>query len=86
MQVAKLIASYSSARDHFGRSVALSEDASVIVVGAFRNDDKGKNADAAYMFQRAMGGGRSDAWTEAGIFLATDGTLKDELGRSIAIS
>jgi hypothetical protein len=85
-QVAQLMASDGGVGEHFGRSVAMSEGASVIVVGAFHNDVKGENAGASYLFQHAVVGGTLDGWTEAGTFVATDGTLNDELGRSIAIS
>ena len=75
----KLLASDGAAFDRFGRSVAISGD--TVVIGADGDDDNGSRSGSAYVFVRSNG-----VWTEQDKFLASDGTVDDYFGRSIAIS
>ena len=78
---AKLTASDGAAGDQFGfRSVAIEGD--TIVVGAYRDDDNGKNSGTAFVFTR-MG----TTWTEQAKLTASDGAaVDDQFGRSVAIA
>ena len=69
-QVAKLTADDGAAADNFGVSVAISDG--TIVVGAYRDDDKGPNSGSAYVFEKSDS---SDAtsWTQAAKLTADDG-------------
>jgi hypothetical protein len=82
-EVAKLISSSGTA-NRFGYSSAISDDASVIVVGATGDMDQGINSGAAFIFKNLADTGRG--WTQVGKFVANDGAIDDELGVSIAIS
>jgi hypothetical protein len=84
-QVALLIAADGADFDQFGFSLAMSRDASTIVVGALSDDFGASTTDSgsAYLF-------RSDSttaggWTQVGKFVAPDGATKDYLSQSIAI-
>jgi hypothetical protein len=79
-QQQKLTASDGAASDDFGFAVATSGE--TVVVGA-RTDDIGAetNQGSAYVFTR--GGG---VWTQQQRLTASDGSLGDEFGYSVAIS
>lgn len=47
----KLIATDGAAGDEFGFSISISSDASIIVVGSRRDDDKGSDSGSAYVFK-----------------------------------
>ena len=76
----KLTASDGAADNFFGWSVAISD--STIVVGAWP-DDIGSNADqgSAYVFNRVGG-----SWIETQKLTASDGTVGDHFGWSVAVS
>ncbi|MDZ4064446.1 MAG: FG-GAP repeat protein, partial [Coriobacteriia bacterium] len=80
IQKAKLLASDGGASDYFGYSVAVSGDTAV--VGAYRDDDKGTDAGAAYVFTRNGDG----TWTQKAKLLASDGGAFDYFGCSVAVS
>ncbi len=70
------------AGDNFGESVAISGN--TLVVGAFIDDnDNGESAGSAYIFERNNGG--SNNWGETKKILASDGTIGDWFGGSVAI-
>jgi uncharacterized repeat protein (TIGR01451 family) len=77
-QVAKLTASDGVIGDRFGYDVALSTDQSTIVVGAYYKYPGG----AAYVYEQSVGG----VWTEVGKLTASDATLADHFGFSVAAS
>lgn len=82
-QTAKLTASDGAANDEFGRySVAVSGD--TVVVGAYRDDDKGTSSGSAYVFVRP-GGNWSDM-TQTAKLTASDGAAFDWFGDSVAVS
>ncbi|HPI96081.1 MAG TPA: FG-GAP repeat protein [Gammaproteobacteria bacterium] len=68
--------------DAFGVSLDISGNRAV--VGAFRDDDKGNNAGAAYVYEYKNIGNTSE-WTLVKKLLATNGATEDEFGRSVAI-
>jgi hypothetical protein len=76
----KLTASDGAADNFFGWSVAISD--STIVVGAWP-DDIGANVDqgSAYVFNRVGG-----SWIETQKLTASDGTVGDHFGWSVAVS
>ena len=78
-QQAKLLASDSSEFDTFGFSVALSGDTAV--VGANRNDERGTDAGAAYVFARS-----GATWTQQAKLTADDGATNEDFGVSVAVS
>jgi hypothetical protein len=74
--------------DNFGTSVAISKDASTIVVGADFDDfnDSIIDSGAAYLFwTNSIPTTSTSTWTQAGKFLAKDPVTDDILGSSIAI-
>ena len=81
-QVKKLTAGDGDARDRFGISVSISEDAAI--VGAFADDDNGSESGSAYMFSRDHGG--ADMWGEVKKLTAGDGAAGDRFGYSVSIS
>ncbi len=78
-QIAKITASDGQPGDLFGR--ALDIDGDTIITGAWRNDEQGVNAGAAYIFER----GNVD-WNEVQKLVASDGANGDFFGFSVAVS
>ena len=76
---AQLLASDAGGGDRFGRAVATCAD--VAIIGAFRDDDLGTNAGAAYVF-------RFDGmtWVEEVKLHTSDGANGDRIGGAVAIS
>lgn len=74
----KLVASDSSATDHFGASVAL--DGTTALIGAWGCDDAAFEAGAAYVFKLS-----DDTWTETSKLFAEDGAAADKLGSSVSM-
>jgi len=81
-EVKKLTASDGAASDQFGFSVSIDSD--TIVIGANRDDDKGADSGAAYIFERNHGG--ADQWGEVKKLTASDGAAVDQFGFSVSIS
>lgn len=86
VQQAGLVAEDGDKSDGFGSAVALSDDGTTAVVGAFDDEDPngGRNdngAGSAYVFTRAGG-----SWTQQDKLVASDGEEEDSLGRSAAVS
>jgi hypothetical protein len=86
-QMTQLLAADGVAGDNFGRSVAISKDASTIVVGADYVDSSASITDsgAAYLFQVVATSKTTKEWTQMGKFLAIDQATDDRLGISIAL-
>ena len=78
-QQAKLTADDGAAGDLFGIRVALSGVTAVI--GAARDDDKGDNAGAAYVFIRS-----GTRWSQRAKLTADDGAANDRFGTRVAVS
>ena len=78
-QHVKLVASDGVGDDWFGRSVAI--DGDVVVVGAYRDDDKGDSSGSSYVFQRTCLG-----WFQKSKLVASDGAMGDLFGYSVAVS
>ncbi len=79
-QQTKLIALDAAAGDHFGDSVALSDD--MAVVGSVLDDHAaGTNAGSAYVFGRA-----GSLWTQQAKLTASDAAAEDQFGFSVALS
>ncbi len=78
-QQAKLTANDGAAGDLFGIRVALS--AVTAVIGAARDDDKGDNSGAAYVFIRS-----GTTWSQQAKLTAADGAANDRFGTRVAIS
>jgi len=78
-QQQKLTASDGAARDYFGASVSISSDK--IIVGAYRDDDKGIDSGSAYIFKQD-----GTAWVQQQKLTASDGTAYDSFGYSVSIS
>ena len=79
-QQAKLLAADGAPGDYFGYSVAISGDTALI--GADRDDSKGKLSGSAYVFTRDIGG----TWTQQAKLFAADGAPYDLFSYSVAIS
>ncbi|MHC4588306.1 MAG: FG-GAP repeat protein, partial [Planctomycetota bacterium] len=78
VEEAKLLASDGAMGDQFGYSVAVSGD--VALVGADGDDDNGGESDSAYVYRW-----NGSSWVETKL-LASDGTVDDRFGRSVAVS
>lgn len=78
VQTAKLLASDGEELDFYGWSVALSGE--TILVGAFRDDDQGESAGAAYVIRRDGSG-----WREAEKLVAPAGDPYDYFGYALAL-
>ncbi len=76
-QLFKLTTSDANVADWFGGSVAISGN--LALIGAAGDDDRGRNAGAAYLFDVATG-------TQIAKFTASDGNDDDWFGFSVAIS
>ena len=68
-----------TAYDGFGHRVAISDD--VALIGAYADDDNGKNSGAAYVFRFD-----GSQWTEEQKLTASDGADYDKFGVSVAVS
>jgi hypothetical protein len=75
----KLIASDGDEEDWFGYSVSISGN--YVIVGAFKDDDKGAYSGSAYIFKRD-----GNSWVEQIKLLASDGDEFDYFGVSVSIS
>jgi hypothetical protein len=86
-QITSLLAADGEDGDDFGRSVAVSKDASTIVVGADYDDFNASTTDSgcAYLFQLIDASKTTKGWTQMGKFLLTDPATGDRLGTSIAL-
>jgi uncharacterized repeat protein (TIGR01451 family) len=82
---AKLLPSDGAESDFFGYSVAISDDAGAVVVGAWGDDDNGAAAGSAYIFEKPEGGW-SGMLNESAKLLPSDGAGKESFGCSVAIS
>lgn len=80
-QAMKLLPSDGAAGDEFGGSVALSRDASTIVVGAEKDNDFGSNSGSAYVFQRS-----ANTWMESIKLTPEAPGSGDRFGVSVSIS
>ena len=81
-QQALLIASDRQVGDHFGFSVALSDDGNSALIGSYV-DDVGSNANqgSAYVFTRA-----GSTWSQQSHLFSSDGAAEDYFGRSVSLS
>ena len=80
VETAKLLASDGSEGDKFGSFVAISGNTAL--VGAYSDDDDGTDSGSAYILEQQQDG----SWLETAKLLASDGTLYDKFGYSVAIS
>jgi hypothetical protein len=88
-QVAKLTASTGAANDYFGYAVSISGDTAI--VGAYRDDDGGSSAGAAYVLARNYDPANpaspsADNWGQVTKLTASDGAGNDYFGYAVAIS
>ena len=77
----KVVAPDAAQLDRFGVSAALSDDGSVLLVGAYHDDDVALNGGSAYIFAR-----EADTWTFQAKLTAPDGRDFDEFGNAVALS
>ncbi|MEA1953193.1 MAG: hypothetical protein U9O24_02240 [Campylobacterota bacterium] len=80
IQTSKLIANDTDAYDWFGSSVGISNNR--VIVGAYRDDDNGSRSGSAYIFTKVSNGD----WIQRSKLTASDATIYDYFGRSVAIS
>jgi hypothetical protein len=78
-QQAKLLAADGAAYDDFGTAVAI--DGDTVVVGAYKDDDKGADSGSAYVFTRTGG-----TWAQQSKLVPADGEVYDEFGYAVAIN
>lgn len=76
---AKLLASDGEENDRFGRAISI--DGHYLAIGAARDDDRGKDAGAVYLFKREVKG----VWTQVAKIVAPDGQPGDQFGHRIAL-
>jgi len=78
----KLVAGDGGPEDRFGASTALSNDGTVALVGASRDEDpNGANAGSAYLFSRD-----GDSWPQVTKLVPADGDAGDYFGTAAALS
>lgn len=77
-QEAELTASDGQQNDYFGYSVSVSGD--YIIVGAYRDDDSGKDSGAAYIFRR-----NGTLWTQEAKLVPDDSEAGDHFGRAVSV-
>lgn len=81
-QRAKLTPDGGDSGDNFGRSVALSDDGTAALVGAYQDGEtNSEDPGAAYVFARAGG-----SWNQQATLTAEDRDGGDDFGRSVAVS
>lgn len=81
---AKLAASDFEASAYVGYSVAINDDATRIVAGAYADDNTGgANSGAGYVFYRASGG---TTWVQEAKLTPSDSEATQYLGRAVSIS
>lgn len=78
-QQAKLTASDATFSDYFGYDVEM--EGEYLVVSGHRDDDKGVDSGAAYIFKR-----EADIWTQQAKLTAGDGDAGEHFGASVSIS
>lgn len=83
LQSTKLTAVDGAANDHFGYSLSI--DGDTIVIGAFRDDDKGTDSGSAYVFTRDTAGDLASGWTQVTKLVADDGASGDYFGRFVYV-
>jgi hypothetical protein len=82
-QQAKLTADDGDNRDGFGKAVALSDDGTTALVGAYRDEDpNGREAGSAYVFADDGSG----TWTQQNKLAASDGASNDRFGSDLSLS
>ncbi len=74
----RLVASDAADGDQLGGAIAV--DGSWMAIGADLDDDRGDDAGAVYMFERAGG-----AWTQRQKLTASDGDMQDGFGTALAL-
>lgn len=82
IQTQKLVASDGAVDDYFGRSATVSSDGSTIVVGAYRDDDKGLDSGSAYVFTKQADG----SYLETFKLVPSDGATNDGFGWTVCVS
>lgn len=81
-KAAKLVPADGDRNDHFGGSVALAGDGRTALIGAWGDEDpNGKEAGAAYVFDRTGG-----EWREAAKLSPADGERDDHFGGSVTLA
>jgi len=76
-QQARILASDGSTADHFGVSLSIYE--STMVIGAYVDDDQGRNSGSVYVY--AYSGG---AWSQSSKLIASDGASENYFGLSVS--
>ncbi|CAK0828079.1 unnamed protein product [Prorocentrum cordatum] len=74
-----LLAADGATGDHLGRSVSVSSSGSLVVAGAWLDDDSGTDSGSAYVFDGYTG-------VQLHKLLAGDGAADGEFGRSVCVS
>ena len=75
-EVAKLTPDDGAADDLFGSSVGI--DGNIAVVGAYLDDDEGRNSGSAYIFRQDAN--NASEWDQVAKLTANDGTRDDYFG------
>ncbi|KPA12838.1 PKD domain-containing protein [Candidatus Magnetomorum sp. HK-1] len=75
----KLSATDGAADDYFGYAVSISDN--YALVGAYKEDDKGSDAGAAYIYKR-----QGSHWSQSAKLLANNGAASDYFGYAVSIS
>jgi hypothetical protein len=82
-QIAKLTADDGAVNDNFGYSVSI--DGDTMVIGAWKDGDKGLDSGSAYVFTRDTPGDLTSNWTQVDKLTAGDGAVNDRFGYSVSI-
>lgn len=82
LETQKLVASDMAAYEQFGTSVAISNDGSTIIIGAYFDDDKGPNSGSVFVFAKQSNG----TYLQIQKLVALDGAARDYFGSSVTVS
>ncbi len=82
LETQKLVISDRTTHDRFGHSLAVSRDGSTVVIGAYRDDDKGVDSGSAYILTKQANG----SYLQTQKLVASDGATDDRFGTSVAVT
>jgi hypothetical protein len=80
-QQTKLVSSDRAVEDYFGSVISVSKDGSILLIGAYYDDDRGSNSGSVYYFTRS-----GNTWIQQSKLNASDGAAVDVFGCSISMS
>lgn len=81
VQQSRTVASDPASNDQFGNSVALSGDGQVMLVGSWKDDDRGSESGSVYFFTRS-----GNSWVYQSKLTGADTSSNDGFGSSVSLT